>query len=575
MPRLISHRLPVWLAFATIVGLALSVTAPTSAQSRGRKVALVVGVQEYDHRDMTDLRFAEGDAARLTETLRRLGFEVTLLTATEGRKLASRIPTAANIRAAAESLAKGLTKRDTALIALSGHGIQPSGGNEAYFCPQDANPTLVYDDRSRAQPQDPTTLIGLDDLLKRVHGRGVGGTLLLVDACRNEPLRKGRKGIKGIESVVFDTPDQSGLLLSCSKGEFSFEIEGLGGAGEAGRPVGAGVFFHYVIEGLNGKAADPEDGIVTWDGLTNYVKRRVPAEVKKADVGSQTPASIGHLEGVIELARPVETTARPLVWPFGEAAAKAGQMAWAKSLGKAVVEKNGIGMELVVIPPGTYTMGSPASEKDRHESDESQVSVTLTRAFQMSRTEVTQGQWKAVMGTEPWKGMDFVKEGDDYPATYVSWADAVAFCEKLSSREGVTYRLPREAEWEWACRAGTKTAWSFGDSAGELGRYGWFEGNADKVKEEYAHRVGQKLANGFGLSDMHGNVWEWCGDWYGDKLAGESNPVGASSGSVRVFRGGSWSLTPADCRSALRNGSVPSARSNYLGFRLVLSPSGS
>jgi len=140
----------------------------------------------------------------------------------------------------------------------------------------------------------------LDDLLKRVHGRGVGQTLVLVDACRNEPLRKGAKaGRKGIETVVFEMPQQAALFLSCSQGEFSYELENVG-------PKGGGVFFHYVIDGLNGKAADPEDGTITWDGLTNYVKRRVTKQVATdlgKDGGRQTPASIGHLEGVIELAR--------------------------------------------------------------------------------------------------------------------------------------------------------------------------------------------------------------------------------------------------------------------------------
>jgi formylglycine-generating enzyme required for sulfatase activity/tRNA A-37 threonylcarbamoyl transferase component Bud32 len=265
--------------------------------------------------------------------------------------------------------------------------------------------------------------------------------------------------------------------------------------------------------------------------------------------------------------------AEPLVWPFDKSAAKAGQAAWAKSLGKAVVEKNGIGMDLVVIPAGTYTMGSPAGEGWIQE-DSTQVNVTLTRAFQMSRTEVTQGQWKAVMGTEPWKGEKYVKEGDDYAATYVSWEDAELFCDKLSAKEGQEYRLPTEAEWEWACRAGSRTAWSFGASESELGRYAWFAGNADKVKEDYPCRVGQKLRNGFGLSDMHGNVWEMCGDWYGEKLAGGSNPVGASAGEWRVHRGGSWKDVPTICRSAVRFGNVPSSRYHFLGFRLVLSPSG-
>jgi formylglycine-generating enzyme len=270
---------------------------------------------------------------------------------------------------------------------------------------------------------------------------------------------------------------------------------------------------------------------------------------------------------------PANVAAKPLVWPFDESAAKAGQAAWAKSLGKPVVEENSIGMDMVVIPPGTFLMGSPQSEVGRSGVEE-QVNVTLTRAFQTSRTEVTQRQWRAVMGSEPWKGQAYAKDGPDYPATHVSWDEAMVYCKVLSAREGVTYRLPTEAEWEWSCRAGSPTAYGFGSSGEKLGHYEWFDKNAWDIGEKYAHIVGQKLPNGFGLSDMHGNVWEWCCDRYVEKSQGGRDPVGASSSWLRVYRGGSWNSTPADCRSAYRNCHDRSFRSYYLGFRLVLVPSG-
>ncbi|MFM7831452.1 MAG: formylglycine-generating enzyme family protein, partial [Planctomycetaceae bacterium] len=200
---------------------------------------------------------------------------------------------------------------------------------------------------------------------------------------------------------------------------------------------------------------------------------------------------------------------------------------------------NTIGMKLVLIPAGTFLMGSPASDKDRVDN-ETQHQVTLTKPFSMGRTEVTQGQWKKVMGMEPWKGQAFVQEGDDYPAVYVSWDDAVEFCKKLSAMEGKVYRLPTEAEWEYACRGGTKTAFSFGDDEAELSKYAWWggivgNGNAKDEQyphQQYAHRVAQKLANPFGLHDMHGNVSEWCSDWYGDYPSTPlTDPRGPSSGS--------------------------------------------
>jgi formylglycine-generating enzyme required for sulfatase activity/serine/threonine protein kinase len=263
---------------------------------------------------------------------------------------------------------------------------------------------------------------------------------------------------------------------------------------------------------------------------------------------------------------------KPAIAPFDPAQAKQHQEEWAAYLKVPVEYTNSIGMNLRLIPPGEFTMGSPAGE-ERRRDDETQVSVTLARAFQLSRTEVTQGQWRAVMGTEPWKGQFDVQEGDDYAATYVSWEEAVSFCEKLSAKERKGYRLPTEAEWEWTCRSGSRTAYSFGGSEGDLGRYAWFRGNTHDIGEKYAHRVGQKLPNGFGLSDMHGNVWEWCGDWHGEKLVGGSNPVGASSGSHRSHRGGSWYDTAGPCRSAYRSWFDPSFRHGNLGFRLALSPS--
>ena len=240
---------------------------------------------------------------------------------------------------------------------------------------------------------------------------------------------------------------------------------------------------------------------------------------------------------------------------------------------------NSIGMELIEIPAGKFTMGSPEDEKD-HQEDEAQVSVTLTKPFGLGKTEVTQGQWKSVMGTEPWKGQQLVQADKDCPATFVSYFDAVEFCKKLTAIERKSgkleaneeYRLPTEAEWEYACRAGTETAFSFGEDESKLGEYGWFNGNADDVDEKYAHKVGLKKPNPWGLHDMHGNVWEWCSDWRDTKLSGGDDPAGPKGGSDRVFRGGGWWHDPGHCRSTYRYSYYPSIRYS-LGFRVARSQS--
>ena len=255
---------------------------------------------------------------------------------------------------------------------------------------------------------------------------------------------------------------------------------------------------------------------------------------------------------------------------------------------------NSIGMELIEIPAGKFTMGSPADEKDRVEEREAQVRVTLTKPFGLGKYEVTQGQWKSVMGSEPWDGQPFVQADKDCPATYVSLGDAKEFCEKLTELERESgklkaneeYCLPTEAQWEYACRAGTTTAFSFGDES-KLNAHAWWggldleaakkgeikAGPGNAAREQYAHKVGTKKPNPWGLHDMHGNVFEWCSDWYDGKLAGGIDPVGPERGSNRVLRGGSWRYSPGNCRSAYRFSLDPSFRGISLGFRVARSQS--
>jgi formylglycine-generating enzyme required for sulfatase activity len=221
----------------------------------------------------------------------------------------------------------------------------------------------------------------------------------------------------------------------------------------------------------------------------------------------------------------------------------------------------------VWIKPGTLVMGSPTSEAGRWD-DEVQHRVTLTRGFWMSDHETTQAEYESVMGSNP----SFFK-GLTLPVEQVSWGDAVSYCAKLTARElaagrivaGQAYRLPTEAEWEYAARAGTT-----GPYAGELGSMGWYDDNSGLK----THAVKGKKANGWGVYDMHGNVWEWCSDWYGD-YSSESvtDPTGATSGSFRVDRGGSWYYGSGNCRSAFRLGLEPGFRNGNLGFRSVLSSS--
>jgi len=222
-------------------------------------------------------------------------------------------------------------------------------------------------------------------------------------------------------------------------------------------------------------------------------------------------------------------------------------------------------LTLCYCPAGSFTMGSPASEEGRN-ADEKQMPVTLTKAFWLAQTEFTQAQWRAVIGTNP---SEF--NGDNLPVESVIWEDVQDCLKVMNSRvplpSGWKWVLPTEAQWEYACRAGTTGAY-----AGELDQMAWYSANS-AIK---THLVGTKKANAWGLYDMHGNVWEWCHDlWDGSTpLSGGTDPLG-TAGSAHVLRGGSWFNLGPPCRSASRRRPGPGTRRDYLGFRPAAVPSGS
>jgi tetratricopeptide (TPR) repeat protein len=278
---------------ALIAGVSLAVwltsvaPEPARAQSEpaGRKLAFLVGVKEYRHLELKNLDFPERDVDELAAVLKGQGFQVVLLTTAGGKEDAALSPSAENIRERLKTLLRGAGKQDLIVVGLAGHGLQPLGSDESYFCPMDANPVI-----ENGRLAEPETLVGIGDLLAKLRNSGIGDKLLLVDACRNDPSVRGRRGMDHVNTAA--VPPQTGVLLSCSPGEFSFENKSLGG--------GHGVFFYHVIEGLKGKARGVENADVTWDGLRSYVKSKVPATVKslfgKAG-GEQRPNEFGNLSG--------------------------------------------------------------------------------------------------------------------------------------------------------------------------------------------------------------------------------------------------------------------------------------
>jgi len=252
----------------------------------------------------------------------------------------------------------------------------------------------------------------------------------------------------------------------------------------------------------------------------------------------------------------------------------------------------GVRMDLVYIKPGAFTMGSPEAPQQGWQVDERpEHRVTITKGYFLGKYDVTRGQFaafvkatgyktvaekegkasdtsmKEVAGAS-WQNPKSFTQTDEHPVVCITWNDAKAFADWASKKTGREVRLPTEAEWEYACRAGTKTRWWFGDNDTAMADFGWLNANSGTQ----THPVGQKKPNPWGLYDMHGNVWEWCQDWSGPYAAGDAvDPAGPADGTIRCLRGGCWNTGAIECRSAIRGGSAPSStRTTFIGFRVAV-----
>lgn len=220
--------------------------------------------------------------------------------------------------------------------------------------------------------------------------------------------------------------------------------------------------------------------------------------------------------------------------------------------------------EMVLIPAGNFQMGS------NEDSDEKPIHNVSIKSFALGKTEVTQGLWTAIMGSNP---SEFSQCGPNCPVEQVSWDDIQQFLQKLNALSGMRFRLPSEAEWEYAARSGSTGKYSYGDDAGQLGQYAWYSNNSGSQTHRQTHPVAQKQPNAFGLYDMHGNVWERVEDWYHDNYNGAPTDgsawVSGGEQKFRVFRGGSYFVNPDYLRSAYRAGDTPDFRNHSAGFRLA------
>ncbi len=319
------------------------------------------------------------------------------------------------------------------------------------------------------------------------------------------------------------------------------------------------------------------DGVVVTfgeRGLTIYNPQMVyRSPIATAEAARKDKADVDAAEKAAEKAAAEKAARERAAKEAAEKAAaekaareRAAKEAWMKNGGgatKTLRLPGGATMEMIYVAPGRFTMGSPESE-DGHNNGETQHRVTLTKGFWLGKYEVTQKQWKSVMCDNPSDN-----KGDNLPVENVSWDDCQKFIRKVNAEAehqfGGEARLPTEAEWEYACRAGSTGAFA---GTGDLGSMGWYSGNSGGK----THPVGQKSPNAWGFYDMHGNVDEWCSDWYGAYPGGSvTDPADAASGGFRVLRGGSWFDLARFCRSAYRNRYLPGVRFRYDGFRLACS----
>jgi formylglycine-generating enzyme required for sulfatase activity len=540
---------PAFVAASCLAALAsLSVPHPGQAlPPAGAKVALLVGITEYDHSHLRPLEYTENDVTELADVLRRSGgyTRVVLLTHAEGARDKRLLPTRANIDRELKALLAKRTRLDTVLVAFSGHGrqlrVKDGAGrpkDESFFCPLDA------------APNDPQTLVSLARVYDDLDESGAGTKLLLVDACRDDPADKGAKGIDG--PIQAGAPAGTAALYSCKPGQRSFEH----------KKWRHGAFFFTVLEGLrpgsDGRLpADKDgDGTVDFFELTRYVLAHVPDRVAEVlPEAKQEPNAVLNLSGPAPLVR--------LVPPAEELLARA------------------VAMKLRLVRAGHFLMGSPPDDRDASPNERPQHKVTLTRPFFMGTHEVTVEQFRTFVqstgyqtdaekrgGDPTWKAPGW-KQADNEPVVCVSWNDAQAFCAWLARVEEREFRLPTEAEWEYACRAGG-TSRFFGGDKGSRHTYAHVPGGPKKDVFPHTAPVGTYKENAFGLFDLHGNAWEWCQDGPRE-YAGrdETDPVGPRSGKG-VLRGGSWeNFDPKVCRSAYRLKLERDSSNHASGFRVI------
>lgn len=570
--HVLSRRLTL-LCFA----LALSgvcrhtLTAQVPGAGPGVKYAVLVGVEVYEHASLRELKYAGDDVTELAASLGKAGYQTIVLTAESGARDVKLLPTKVNIETQLKATLRQCKAADMVVLGFAGHGLQFAGSPDAYFCPQDARPFI----------DETSSMVSVSGIYAELEKSFAGVKILFVDACRDDPNPSRGRGIDADSAPP--PPRGVAALFSCSTGQRAFESDELK----------HGVFFHHVLRGLEGEAAN-RAGDVTFDGLSAHVRTQVPVDVARLVPGQrQFPNLKADLVGVppvlarVTVAPVVKPAPNPNQPPQSNPPSNYVPPQNSAATGGTHPENlplditNSIGMKLKLIPAGEFLMGAPADEKGRSEDEGPQHRVKISRPFYLGLHEVTQAQFRAVMGKNPsyysstGGGKDLVsgQDRDLAPVECVSWFDCIEYCNLLSTKDGRTafytlqvtvrhpvsgsiesakvgmvqtgngYRLPSEAQWEYACR-----------------------GNTTVVEREGA--------NAFGLLNMRSGVWEWCQDGYDAHAYANLeqltiDPVNMSTLERCVLRGAVWANNVGSSRNAHRSNSPPAHRPSHVGIRVA------
>ena len=564
---------------ALLAGLLMMGTA--FAQQKEQRVALVIGNNDYQYAKKLDNAVADAQAFRRELVAR--GFQVVY------RENANR----RTMNGAMDEFTGKLGTDAIGLVYYSGHGVQINGANY-----------LVPTDLSAKTPSDfVNDAIDLEKLVSRVSQAQAKFSLAVIDACRDNPFQGNGRDIGGSRGLVAPSGNASGMMVVYSAGANQKALDRLSDADRNPN----GLFTREFLKAMRIPGLTVQEAV-------NKIKTSVIAQAK--GVGHvQTPAIYDQSVGTFmftpgEAPAPADNTVRPApvvvvpamtaeqredafwvdakaagnkeafegyleIYPKGRysslARANISRLSSAQGISAPPVVTSVVQgpttsagpafkdcadcPEMVVIPAGSFDMGGTGS-------DEQPVHRVTLRSFAMGKTEVTQGQWRAVMGTNPSR---FSNCGDSCPVEGVSWEDVKQFVSRLSAKTGKTYRLPSEAEWEYACRAGGREEYCGGGSVDSVA---WHLGNSGQS----THPVAGKRPNAWGLHDMSGNVWEWTEDcWNGSYNGAPTDGSAWTAGncSQRVARGGSWDLNPQNLRAAIRGRNSTAGRDDDNGFRVA------